>query len=83
MGQLSSAKKKKKNAPKAVSIWADAQTRALYKRISKRAHKPLSEIVRTMARRYDATGKFPGLPSLTPKKKKARAPVDLQPVVIA
>ncbi len=63
--------KKKKAASKAVSIWANAPTRALYKRISKRAEKPFSEVVRVLVKRYDSVGTAPGLPKLAKLKKPA------------
>ncbi len=72
MGKPPSVKKKNPNAPKAVSIWADRQTRATFKRVSTRADKPLSEIVRVLVSRYDATGKAPGLPKLAPKKSQRK-----------
>lgn len=66
---MGSAKKKSSAAPKAVSIWADHKTRQLYKRVTKRSSKALSEIVRVLVGRYDKTGKAPGLPRLLPVKK--------------
>jgi len=67
-----SAKKKSSAAPKAVSIWADHKTRQLYKRVTKRSNKALSEVVRVLVGRYDKVGKAPGLPRLTAVKKSPK-----------
>ncbi len=69
------SKPAKKPASKAVSIWANERDRVLFKRVSKRAERPFSEIVRALVKRYDAVGTAPGLPRLAAvKKPKAKAP---------
>ncbi len=67
------AKPEKKPASKAVSIWANTRDRALFKRISKRAEKPFSEVVRVLVKNYDSSGRAPGLPKLASLKKAKKS----------